>query len=479
MHPRFARSPSPFLCVLAPLVLAAAPRAQILPGQSICAVTVGTAGEMWQVDHLTGTATQLTISAALVTARPNCVTMLDPVSGYIGTNPVGVSGDIYAILVAGTTIVETQLNSTPTQGSNVAQLAGLGGRLYFTTQDAAGAGGWLQSIPAGGGAVQAELDITTVGATGLANACCAMGGKIYVATFNSSAASTATSPGELIEYDPGTMAGRLVMTLPPGGFDPSGNPWNTGIVNMLPDPLNPGTVVLQGVYGDLLYIDPATATIVRQDWTGTKNAAGTGLASGTVNSFAWDPIAQDWVVGTRTGTIERWVGEQQAQNKISGVGSTTAASLGGIHYFPMDRGVDVSYGGGCRGNEDWEPTDSSFGAPIAGNMGFRFGLFGGNGGDAVVAVIGISATSVNGVPLPLDLAFAGLTPGCFLRTDAIVSLGATLGGTGAGNGQVTIPLPLPMSVLGARFYRQWFELQTVPTNPAGAVVSNARMTVIR
>jgi hypothetical protein len=251
---------------------------------------------------------------------------------------------------------------------------------------------------------------------------------------------------------------------------------------MRPDPLRPGVLVLLGVYGDLLYINPTTATVVRHDWTGTKNPGGNALASGVVNAFAWDSVAQDWVVATRYGALEHWVHEQQAEKKIIGIGShatPTSNSMTAIHYSPFDSGGDVSYGPGCQGNGTWEPTDSSIGQPIAGNSAFRLGLFAADGGDVLLALIGLSNTNFGAIPLPFDLAGIGATPNCFLRTDIVITLVGVATGTGPGEGQLTIGLPIPPDLSGARIFRQWVALQVNATNPAGVVVSNARQTDIR
>ncbi|MCA8978357.1 MAG: hypothetical protein KDC98_26750 [Planctomycetes bacterium] len=453
---------------------------QILPGHSIATVAPsGQPGEMYDIDHQAGTASQLTISAALAAAIPNCVLMTNPVTGYVGTN-AAPTGDIYAISVASGVVSETLLNTTPTAGGNVAQLAVLGNKLYFCTQTA-GVLGSLQSVPTAGGPVTLELDIATLSATGLANACAVIGTKVFVATFNSSPANTATSPGELIEFDTVTLTGRIVLNLPPGGFAPVGNPWNTGIVNMVEDPMAPGILVLQGVYGDLLRIDPALGTVVSSTWTGLLNAGGNALASGTVNSFSFDPVAQDWVVGTRYAAIERWVGDQQAENKILGVGThptLTSNSITGIQYFPEVGGVDTSYGGGCAGNDGWKPTDSSFGAPLAGNTAFRLGLFSANPGDLAVLLIDFQNAVIGSIPLPADLGTYG-APNCFIRTGNLISTFVVTSGTGSGGGQAFVSMPLPSWAVGLNFYRQWAELQLLPTNGLGLVVSNARHVVVQ
>ena len=200
-----------------------------------------------------------------------------------------------------------------------------------------------------------------------------------------------------------------------------------------------------------------------------------------VDSFAFDPVAGDWIVGTREGTIERWVGDQQAEDKIVGLGTNPTATsnrVAGLHYFPVSTTpADVSYGLGCEGNEGWTPTDSSFGAPVAGSTGFRFGLFSANPGDLVVLLLDFQNVTIGGVPLPADLTGLG-APGCFVRTGNLFSQFLVTGGSGAGGGQATIPLALPANMTGLSFYRQWAELQATPTNGLGIVVSNARQLTV-
>jgi len=464
--------------LVAAAMLAPSSLCQMLPGHSIATVSItGQPGEMYDIDHQAGTATLLTIGTALSSSGPNCVLMTSIVTGFVGTN---TTGNIYSILVLSNTVTETLLNTTPTAGANVAQLAILGNDLYFTTQTA-GVAGTLQRVSMGGGPVTSVLDIATLGATGLANACAVIGTRVFVATFNSSPANTATSPGELIEYDTATNTGRIVLNLPPGGFAPGGNPWNTGIVNMYEDPLQPGILVLQGVYGDLLRIDPVAGTVVSAVWTGVINAAGNALVSGTVNSFAFDPTAADWIVGTRYGSIEVWVHNQQAEQKLVGVGSNptaTSNSITGIYYFPAGAGIDVSYGAGCPGNDGWTPTDSSYGAPTAGNSGFRLALFSANPGDLAVLLVDFQNVVFGGVPLPIDLSVIG-APGCLLRTGNAINLFVVTSGTGSGGGRAIVPLALPTSFLGLTFYRQWAELQVTPTNALGIVGSNARQLTVQ
>lgn len=467
-------------CLLAAIAVASPAVAQIFPGHSVATVTVtGVGGEMYDVDHKLATATPLLISPQLVAEVPNCVLMTDPINGFIGTNNAGLTSNIFSITIVGNTVTETLLNTTPTAGANCAQLALWGGRVYFCTQNA-GLIGAIQSVPTTGGAVTLDLDLASLGAISLANALCEMNNKIYCATFNSG--SNAATPCELFEFDPITGGGRLVMNLPQGGFAPNATPWNIGCVNMRPDPTNPGVLVIQGVYGEVMKVDPATATVVSQVWTGVHNAAGTGIASRTVNSFDWDPIAQDWVIGTRDGFIDHWVGAGQAQRTVAGVGSSatpTQNSIGGLAHMPDIAGSDATYGGdGCPGTGNWLPVNSSQGAPLAGNANFRFGLTSANGGDSAVLFIDLQNVVLAGMPLPIDLVVIG-APNCWIRTGNMIAIGLPTAGAGEGQGTASLPLAIPAILAGTTLYHQWIVLQTVPTNPAGIVVSNARRMFIQ
>ena len=42
-----------------------------------------------------------------------------------------------------------------------------------------------------------------------------------------------------------------------------------------------------------------------------------------------------------------------------------------------------------------------------------------------------------------------------------------------------IPFPIPPGATGVKLYRQWVELQSSKTNPAGIVLSNARMIEVK
>lgn len=449
--------------------------AQIIPGNSVATViNAGTTlGEMYQLDHTTRTSNALTISTALATDRTNCVLMTSPVTGFVGTNPLPANtpGNVYSITVSGSTVTETKLNSTATAGGNVAQIGIVGTNLWFTTQNATGTGGILQSVPAAGGPVTTALDLTTLsGWTGLANALCVVGTKVYVGAFDSSA--TAATPGCIAVYDTVANTGSVLVTLPPGKFVSGTSVFNTGLVHMQNVG---GDIHAIGVYGD--YLVYTTAGVLKShEFSGAINGATT--TTNLTNSADYDPNTGDMILGSRDGACDRVVSGQGAEKLILGVGSNptaTSNSVSGLSHVPaIVAAKDESYGGaGCPGNGGFYLTDVPSGLPTAGNTAFGIGVVSGNGGDPVACLISGGAT----IP-PFDLSVIGMTA-CNLHLGAIVTnVPGALVGAGNGLGQFRFPLPIPASALGAVIYRQWAEVQITPTNTLGVVVSNARKTSI-
>ena len=474
--------PASLRTCLALSCLASWAAAQVLPGRSVCTVAVANVpaiGEMYVVDHQTNVATLLTLSAALTAERVNCVLMTNPVGGYVGTNPPSLApGNVYRITILGGVVTETVVNTTPTQGPNVAQIVQVGSTLYFTTQNATNTvgSGFLQSVPVAGGAVTVISDLSAlsgyIGGSGGANAVAAVGTKVFVATFDATTSATAT--GCLIVHDTIANTTAVALTLPPGKT-PSGTTAfvNTAIVHMH---VIGGMVHLLGIYGDRLIVDPTTVTLVRHEYAGAVN--GTTLASALLNSFDVDPSTGDLICGTRDGRVHRIASSQLAQGVIPGVGSHATPgnnSVNGTSHVPAGiAATDTSYGAGCAGGSGFTLTDVSSGLPSAGNTGFKLGAYSGSGADLAAVLL----APVPQVP-PLDLTVLNM-PGCFLHLAGIVvSIGATLGGTGNGAGFVRIPTPIPASASGVTLYRQWAEIQAVPTNGLGVVVSNARKMDIR
>ena len=453
--------------------------AQIIPGNSIATSINGgnTApgeGTIWSIDNTARTATKLTISAALQADRPNCVTMLNGVAGYVGTNPLPANtpGNLYSIVVAGGAVTETKLNTTATAGGNVAQIALVGTDLWFTTQNATGTGGILQKVPAAGGPVTTVLDVSTLsGYTGLANALCAIGTKVYIGNFDSGA--VATTPGCVVVYDTVANTGSVLATLPQGKYISGTTTFNTGLVHMQ---AVAGKLHLIGVYGDYLIMDTA-GTVLSHVFSGSGTA--TAAVANLTNSGDYDPKTGDMILGSRDGAIDRVVSGQGAEKVIINVGTNATAannSTTGFAHIPATTAAkDESVGGaGCATNGGFYLTDVPSGLPSAGNANYGVGCYSGTGGDLVAGLLTVAPQ----VP-PLDLTPFGMA-GCNLHLASIlVTVPGTLTGTGNGLGQFSFGLPVPASGSGAVLYRQWAEIQVTKTNTLGIVVSNARkMTIL-
>jgi hypothetical protein len=462
--------------VLATVALALALPAQIKPGNSIASVTVSTAtpqGEMYEIDHQARTAAPLTLSAALANDRPNCLLMLSSGFGFVGSNPVLGGGNVYRIVVGASGVVtETLLNNAPAAGGNVAQLALVGGSVYFTTQNASGTGGILQHVPVGGGAIVVDADLTTIiGWVGLANALAAIGTKVYVAGFDS---GTGVTTGSLLEWDTVTNTGTIVLQLPKGKFLSGASTFNTGIVYLVPHPDVPGQLILVGVYGDILYFDTASRMIVRHDWAGF--GTGTAGVANLLNAGAWDSQTRDLIVGSRDGHVERICDGHSAEKIVPGVGSSTTPSsnsVNGLGHVPATtQASDWTDGAGCAGNGGYTLTAADAYLPSAGNSGFRFAVYSGTAGHP--CVFGVGATNPG-----LDLTPLG-APGCVMRSTYAIALPQTLSGTGNGDGTASIAFAVPSSFFGVIVHTQWVEVQTITrSNPAGLVVSNGRRLTVR
>ena len=461
---------------IAGLLLASAVAAQVQPGQSVATVinATTTQGEMFFLDHQTRTVKQLTLSTALATDRPNCVLMTTPVTGFVGTNPLPANtpANVYAITIAGTTVTETKLNTTATAGGNAAQIAPVGSTLYFTTQNATGAGGILQSVPVAGGPVTSVLDLTTLtGYVGLCNACCAIGTKVYTASFDS---GTTAVTGCVTVHD--TVANtHAVLAQLPKGKGPSGTSFlNPGIVYMY---AVANKLHLIGVYGDKLVMDAATGAVDSHEFTG--GISGTTSTINLTNSGAHDAATGDVIAGSRDGACDRWAGNGSAEKTILGVGSSatpTSNSVTGMaHFAATTTATDTHIGDGCRGSGGMQATDAAAGLPSAGNANYALALYAGTGGDGVICFLAVGDQKP-----PLDLGGLGMT-GCNLHLSGIAaSIAGTLTGTGNGTGTLTVPLPLPASAAGFTLYRQWAEVQLgTKSNPLGVVMSNARRMAIK
>jgi hypothetical protein len=88
-------------------------------------------------------------------------------------------------------------------------------------------------------------------------------------------------------------------------------------------------------------------------------------------------------------------------------------------------------------------------------------------------VVGFSASSWNGLPLPIPLGPAA--PGCSILVDLIVTVTAATNTTG----RATVPLTHPndRSLIGASAYTQYWSLDPTGT-PIGLTFSNGAQTLL-
>ncbi len=121
------------------------------------------------------------------------------------------------------------------------------------------------------------------------------------------------------------------------------------------------------------------------------------------------------------------------------------------------------YGLGCQGSNGLTPALSYSAAPVLGGA-FKVLLANAPGTAApAILLLGFS----NASPLPVDLGFAGAA-GCRLYVRPDFGLGAA-----AVNGKASIPLAIPnsTSLVGGRFYNQWFVVDS-KANKLGLTASN-------
>ena len=441
--------------------------AQLQPGQSLVTVSANGVGEIYLVDHGTQKATQMQIPGALSTGIANCITMVNPVLGYVGTT--GVAGttpaDVYRITLAGNTVKATKLNSSALGGYNVAQIAVVGGTLYFNSGSAqaatAGWDGWIYSMPASGGAPTALVDLSKLPnwpANTTANALCSDGKKLYFATWPG---------GDLYAYDFATKLTSKLATLP-GSKYPIATFYPVNM-HMMPAPSTELYIV--SLYGDVLVYDTATQKVSAQYFCKTPTLTGGSLYK---NAGYYNPATGDFLCATRDGHVDVLStigGGQSSPRDIAGIGTGATPSTNsttGIYYYGTSRGSGLQYGSGCAGSGSFVPTTVLRGVPSVGNKNFALGLGDGMGGAIAVAFIGIGQ-------LKIDLSSAG-APGCTLLQDLALPFPVQLSGSLAGFGQAQLPVPLPA---GALDFQLQFAVLDKAGNSLGIVMSDARKVMIR
>ena len=481
--------------VLASAALTAAlslPAQTILPGPGkyMASVTVKVyvagklshyKGEMYLIDPLTLKAQALTLPSFLGKVGLNSITEISPVMGYVttidgapGTSPPS-RGDLYRYILAGTKANLTKLNTKPFTGGNLAQVAQIGADLYVCSQDSANQNGYLWSVPVLGGAPKLLVDFNKIpGYAGLANALTVFNGKLYLATWPSGK----PTKNQLWEYDPAAKKITKVMELPKGLYSTYVYP-----VHLTVDQKR-RTLVLIGLYRDIVHIDPVTKKVVQYMAGNHRTSTGKPYYYNFLNSGTYNPDTGDIALGTRRGGMDLLTGSHGALDLVPGVGSGPKSyhnSVTGLAYFPVG-GHCVTYGDGGLGSPAaatyrfW-PIQVNLGLPMAGGS-FGFHLHNATGGAPALLFLGVSKSSWGGIPLPFDLGLLG-APGNFLRCSGEAILTLTAAGRGPGKGKAEVRIPsIPLSARGSTLYSQWLILDQ-GANALGLVVSNARESLVR
>jgi hypothetical protein len=185
-------------------------------------------------------------------------------------------------------------------------------------------------------------------------------------------------------------------------------------------------------------------------------------------SFDIDDATEDLILGGIFGPAVARVASGEAIAQFSSPPFGSDASI--AHVSAVGLGTEFSYGSGCPGNFGYTLTDAAIGLPSAGNAAYRLAAWNGRVGDNAAVLLGTGPE----LP-PIDLSIIGMTPGCFLHVAGIIiSIPAAVSDIGLPSSVARIPLPIPPGASGGVLFRQWVEVQQVPTNPLGVVISNAR-----
>ncbi len=124
------------------------------------------------------------------------------------------------------------------------------------------------------------------------------------------------------------------------------------------------------------------------------------------------------------------------------------------------------FGKGCKASNGIIPLIVANGAPYIGNSNFAIGISKGLPSVPGLLILGLSATSWNGIPLPLDLTPYG-GKGCFLNVSFFEQFLSNL----SQNGSLWVPQPIPNSPVFSNIsvYYQWLMLDMNNSNPLKAV----------
>jgi hypothetical protein len=171
--------------------------------------------------------------------------------------------------------------------------------------------------------------------------------------------------------------------------------------------------------------------------------------------------------------FQRWVLDGVPQ--AAGVRTLTLNDLRAHHtlvasYRDFVAGTVVGIGVGCPGSNGTPAVAVTTTAPGGVQIGatIRYELSSARASTLAFLMLGVSTTTWNGVPLPLDLAVLG-APACFLRHDPLLFFNAATNGSG----QAAVPIPWPndVNLIGSRHFVSFGVVD--PSNTLGVVVSGA------
>ena len=133
---------------------------------------------------------------------------------------------------------------------------------------------------------------------------------------------------------------------------------------------------------------------------------------------------------------------------------------------------------GCPGSGGTVPLiQTGGGSPTVGNGQFSLLLSKALGNTTALLLMGASASSWGGIPLPLDLSALGM-PGCFLLVSPDIVFARTTSPAGLASVPVPIP-PIPSPVLiGAQIHFQWYVVDPGPLPAPGALTKRLRVLVL-
>ena len=362
---------------------------------------------------------------------------LDPTDPFSIYHAGGAANTIAAVLNRAQVQGNRLLANTPVQLRGItgppARLHVLGPDILATVTRGTGAG--VHSAPLGGG--NGMLLAALPNAHDLA----VIGTKVYVSSY------LAATPTTILEHDTMSKVTRTVGTSYP--------------------PLQAiaayaGSLLLAGTdAGDLLLIDLTTGTaapflqpkqgaIVAVAVSPTSGAAYFATAANPTNAVwsAFAPTAPLYTTPVRITDLD--------------VGVHAQASL-------------LVFGQGCSGSSAAAPYMDPIGVPALGNASFVVRAAGAMPTRPAALVLGQSRTRFGAVPLPFDLVAIRM-PGCFLYTDALITLGGVV--DAAGVAQVPVPIPNQPFLTGGHLTGQLLVLDPQAV-PLGLALSDGTEGIVR